>query len=397
MLTYSDDRPAAEALLLDYAKRLNFHRQGRQAVFLHLSRLREDLRTAADINLTLRKARDVAFRYQGEVFHLANEDVVMLLKEPRPDVLDAVLAQICRLFRHDPLVQQDRDQFVRRFDMESEYEDFLDLVKRIKHQADVQDLNAPVRAADLDLNDPAFVQTATSCVHPNELVHTSVIYELLDEGGLVPQVTLITPLASCLEEVMLRGVDVASNPALLPHAGRLMERRLVRAAAYLADPWPVPWVIHVGLDCLISAEFMEFDLAWRRHGAADRDADPRFMVDFAEACALPERYAFARDYLQERGYGLWLGGVDKSSLLTLDLAALGAEAVRLDWPGQREALGLTRNVLAQAVARLGRHRVILDGCDEDGALDLARELGVTRVAGAYADAVSRGEKIWKVA
>jgi len=397
MPSFSDPLPQAESLLLDYAKRLDYHRHGRIAICLRLSLLRPDLKTPTDINLLLRKARDLAYRYQGEVFHLACEDVVLALKDANLDIVDSVLNQICRLFRHDPLVQKDRDQFVVRYDMETQYKEFLDFSKIIKHRLSDSDNSISARPLDLSRIDPALVQTATGFVDPNELVFQRAVYSLKPDGRLSPVYTGVSLLDEQVAELMLKGVDIRSNPSLLAHGRRLMECRVLGAIAYLASPWQMPWTLSLALETLSSFEFMIFNAEWRRNNPPDVNSDPRFVVSYDHVRREEKLFTYVRDYITELGYHLWLRGVDRGVLTTLNVDERGVEKIKLDWPGSREELGLTRNILSQTIKNIGAGRVILAGCDDERSLDLARELGVSEVEGDYADAVFKGEKTWKAA
>ncbi len=397
MPSHSKPLPQAETLLLEYAKRLDYHRQGRAAICLRLSALRPDLKKPADINLTLRKARDLAYRYQGEVFHLSCEDVVLTLKDANPDIVTTVFDQICRLFRHDPLVQKDRDQFVVHFDMETQYKEFLDLSKITKHQAESGGGADEARPLELNQIDPALVQTATGFADPEDLVVKRTIYVLDSDDRILPTFTGISLVETQVADVMLEGVDIQSNPQLFPHGYQLMERRVLSAIPYLATPWQAPWALTVALETLGSFEFMVFNREWRRRNPPNAATDPRFVVAYEHVRNESRLFSYVRDYMTERGYCLWVCDVNRNAVTTLDAEGLGTEKIKLAWPGSREELGLTRTILSRAIDNIGADRIILTGCDNDRSLELARELGVTQVEGDYADAVFRGEKTWKVA
>jgi|GEM_PF-3285269 len=398
MPSYSDSLPQTEALLLDYAKQLNFHRQGRSAICLRVSLLRPDMKKPTDINLMVRKCRDLAYRYQGEIFHLGCGDVVLTLKDSTPDIVNSVLDQICRLFRHDPLVQKDRDAFVVRYEMETQYNEFLDYAKITKHHSEDKDeAHAAVRPLELDRLDPAFVQTATGFADPEDLVIRKSIYKLDGDNLLLPVFTEVSVDPDKVVDVMLKGVDAHSNPELVIQGYRLMECRVLSAIAFLAAPWATPWALQLGLAALGSFNFMIFDRAWRQLNPPQGESDPRFVICYEDIRAQPGVFAYLQHFMAGREYPLWVSGVDRNVLAMLDLGELGVEKVKLSWPGSREEMGLTRTVLAKAIGAIGPEHVILTGCEHDRSLDLARELGITHVEGTYADAVFHGEKIWKVA
>ncbi len=397
MLPHDENSRGEENLLLDYAKRVGYHRQGRSAVWLHMSKLRADIRTESDLNLALGKARDLAHRYQGEVFHLYNDDLVITLKDAKKNVTNSVVGKIRKIFKHDPLVEGSPELFSDRYDMDKQYTEFLDLVKIIRHNVG-SDGVLDGRPEEIMRDDPGVVHTITGVIDPERIIEKTDIFELGGTLALKRFALEIYPLETALDEFMLKGVDILSNPAMRTYAADLLERRLLAAAPHLGVPWPMPWVMKARISTLLSVDFMAFDRDWRRrwnHGVDD--AVPAFVVSYGDCFSDESVFRFAADFVRERGYALWLDEISKFTLPSINLGTYGFDMIKLDWPGSAEELGLTREVLSRAIKRIGGDRIILTGCDEDGSLDLAIELGIRYVQGSFADSVFAGEIGWRAA
>jgi len=125
--------PRPEELLIDYARRLQRHRAGRRALWFHLSRLGRQNRHESDIQLAANLLIPLAHRYQGEVFALANGDIVVCLKNPSPKEVDTAVFDLRFSFAQDPLMQRaDKEGthlFLTTYDMADRYDAFLDRVK----------------------------------------------------------------------------------------------------------------------------------------------------------------------------------------------------------------------------------------------------------------------------
>ncbi len=388
--------PEQEDLLLDLAKRLAYHKQGRSAVCIHTSMLRPEIKTTQDVNLAARKARDLAYRYQGEVFHLSNDDLVFIMKDAKEGLVKDILDQICHIFRHDPLVKSKRDRFITRYVMDDQYQEFLDFAKITRHQASTQGEDGTARPFDVDLEDPGLIQTPTGAVDPEEIVQKSQIY-MFGNSDLEPRACKVFLPDDSHIEGLMDGIDIESNMELRSFALEFGERNVLVVAPHLAAPWPAPWAMKTKVATLLSSEFLTFDRDWKAAADPEDPQRPSFIIAYRDIQADRTLFQFARDFVTERGYDLWLDGVTKDQLPTIDLDSLGVSMICLESLGTREELGLTRKILKMAVGHIGGERVVLGQCELEGSLDLARELGIACVSGSYADAVFAGTKSWKAA
>ncbi|MFO1187965.1 MAG: hypothetical protein U1E87_11255 [Alphaproteobacteria bacterium] len=125
--------PSPEELLLDYARRLDRHRQGRRALWIHLSRLSRQLRQEGDHLLGANVMRPLARKFHGEVFALATGDLVVLLKEPDDKSIESALFDLRLAFSRDPLMrrvdEEGPDVYLTVYDIAASYDVFVEAVK----------------------------------------------------------------------------------------------------------------------------------------------------------------------------------------------------------------------------------------------------------------------------
>ncbi|MBB4211043.1 hypothetical protein [Rhodothalassium salexigens] len=134
-------RANQEDLLLDYLKGLRRHTQERSAIRLALSDLERRHREAAFVRSAAQEIRPLVNRYEGQLFRLANSDIIVVVKGASRADLDIYTTRERMLFRKDNYLKAaeavDQDLLVTQYDLERDYERF---------RADMEALVAQIRA-----------------------------------------------------------------------------------------------------------------------------------------------------------------------------------------------------------------------------------------------------------
>ncbi len=124
--------PEPEELFLDYVKRMARHRDGREVLLVHMSKLDFGNRNRHHVELVTARLGQVARKFDGRVFKLANDDIACVVREASPGVIDNVLFEVRYGFSTDALVQaEDAGDavFIERFDVRWDYETVEKLAK----------------------------------------------------------------------------------------------------------------------------------------------------------------------------------------------------------------------------------------------------------------------------
>ena len=391
-MSSSKDLLSAERQVLDYVQRLEFHKRGRIVFCVHFSSLRPDLQTETRLKDAFKKLEQLSKRYHGELFQLLNNDMVLAAKEPDMDVVEDVFRQVCNLFDRDPLIRTARDSFVSRYELESDYDDLLVFIKVLKHRLELEGASASNRPHGVESNDPGMVQTLLGYENPSAFVEKSTVYSVLSGGRLEPLVHEMAFRPSALSELMLDGVIVESNPAIVDHAQLLLERRMLAAISKMTDPWLLPWGLTLGVDALASAEFIHFQRDWSRKWGDTEDIRPWFFVRMNSIRSDFERFVFARNFVQRFGFQMSLTGVAAQHVGQINMDALQFQRIRVDLPRAQdpdEVLDLTKT-FKSVLARLSPDAVIFRGCETVDILRQALDAGACFVQGKAADAVHSG-------
>src|SRR5581483_4197973 len=99
-----------ELQLVEYLDFIGRHREGRRAVHIHLSKLREHNRREHHMRIAVDAFDGLLKQVDGKVFLLGNSDIVFICKGASAADIDAVVTRIRLLFSDDPLAQEGGDE-----------------------------------------------------------------------------------------------------------------------------------------------------------------------------------------------------------------------------------------------------------------------------------------------
>lgn len=117
--------PEPEELFLDYVKRLRHHRDGREVVLVHMSKLEMMNRTRHHVELVTSRLGQMARKFDGRVFRFINGDIACVMRDASAGHIDNVLFEVRYGFSDDELVQAEdagHGVFIERFDVRWDYD-----------------------------------------------------------------------------------------------------------------------------------------------------------------------------------------------------------------------------------------------------------------------------------
>ncbi len=419
--------------MVDYVKQLRRHTEGRRAVHIRLSALEKHFREEHYRLFAASALRSVITRFGATMFALPNADLVLITKDARVDDIDPALNTIRRKLRESHLiasldpVQGVSDEFVVWFDIEKAYEDFKAYVEQLAallqlgeaaNEAESQAMEGPAlrlrRPAQQDM--PVMLRTPSHV----RMMPVNPLPKEFQERHLDPEMLLMLTKA-------MQGVDVAG----------LLRRQMVKAILGDAPPMPVlehkfvprslvyetlltnsrilsenRWLSgylddHLGHQVLASTPSMSnevsmassikvtsasvlsasFDLFEKSLGKHPRS---KVVLEFGpgDIVTNPVDYQEASRHVIALGYRISVGDLHPLAFLSLDVEPMQAAFVKIlkprgnisDWLN-----GKTEVALQNKIERIGKARVILDGCEEKTDIDLGHLLGITLFQGHAVD------------
>ena len=388
------DASTPESRLLDYACHLEFHKTGCQAIYVHISNLRSDVRGTQNVKQAEKVLSDLATLYQGELFRLRNCDLACIVKGAPVEELGDALTDLCAPFEKDPLVRVAIDSFMKQYNLDTDYDDFLTFVKVQRQHIEYQGVRASNRPEEVDFNDPAMVQTILGFAPPTAFVKQQTIYRI-DPGGLLhPVVHEMAHKPNALTNVMLEGVLVDSNPQAKAQAKTHLDKQLLSVLPHMLDPWPSPWALQTSLDVITSAEFLIFHRYWSDQHECDDGQAPWFFVDVGDIEGNLEKFRYAKSFLQETPFRLAVSDLTFPQLIELDKEVADLHALCCVVPTREKRDDTFDNMLTVVLHHFGPDKLVVWGCDDVQTLTDMRAAGARLVHGQAAGAVFAGEEHW---
>ena len=397
----------SERTLLETVQRQLRAPARRMAIVLHLSRLTSPAPRPHHRRIARALLQESAQQHDGQVFSLGNGDLVLLCSAASdnaqratrwhatsvtPGELPAILARLMRVDTPDP--RRLVSSWMLRTDAEA--------ILAYGH-ARVAETAAPPT-----LNDDGFGDTSDAIAllrqieteAATDLLHrqTAVLVQGEARSSIRP---LFFELTFSVQALAIRaGIDPARpvrDPFLLRHLAEQMDTRLLRALQAEAEaPGPLSQMrrrggpmLHINLT-LGGVERSGLTGLLAQAGTLPLGGE----ISVMDACADLDRFHRVRAALQEAGALVVLDRISHLALAMTDLSELGADLFKLDWSAAVGVLDLAdQAVLRAAVARLGAHRLVLQGADAEAALVWGLDQGIRRFQGRHVDAMLAAKRI----
>ncbi len=397
----TNQRPASESLLSDYAKRLGKFRDGRRAVHFHLSRLKPYNRRKHHLRIVTSVLDPMVKRFDGALFHLYNNDIIIICKDVAVSDIDDNVRRLRFLFSEDPLLfgtEQAGKEFCSWYDFSEDYPRFKTLTDEVltayerfeaERTAVARNRVANGMSADpqivtaIDAPRLGAIENAIARADLSHLIHRQAICTFTKGSPPRPLLYEIYISIDELREVLLPSCDLTANPWLFLDLTRHLDRRMMSLLTWSNDSSLRESIsINLNISTVLSPEFLELDTALGTQAANS------FVIEIQliDALADVSSFGFARDFLHDRGYRVCLDGVTHRSLPFVDRGELGVDLVKLIWSGDLlHYSGSRREDFSRGVEKLSPERVILCRCDSKEALDIGRDLGIALYQGRMVD------------
>ncbi len=389
--------PSQEHLLLDYVRRLEKHKDGRQAVHIHLSSLKPFNRRDHHIRAAANSFEFLVREMQGQLFVLQSSDLFFIYKDRAQPEVETVVQKVRYLFSDDPLLAEEESDdrgFATWYDVEADYDAILYSVQdqveagQRGHSAGRNRLSARASLkARQEQGEPLTpevlerIESALERADLSNLVRRQFICGISQKMVPMPVLSEMFISIRDLRETLLPSVNLLSNRWLFQHLTETLDRRML-AMLNRPDALAISGDISINLNIstMLSPEFIAFDenLSAVRRGAIIIELQ---KVDiFADLGA----YLFAREYAQDKGYRVCIDGLTHHTMPMVDRDRLGADLVKLIWdPEMADEGDAMHDRITALVARAGESRVVLCRVDTREAVDFGHSVGITLFQGRY--------------
>ncbi len=391
--------PNEDSVLLDYARRLNKFRKNRHAVHIFVSRLKAHNRREHHLRIVSSTFEPLIRKYDGAMFHLYNQDMVIICNGAKVSDIDDCVLRVRYLFSEDPLFKQDDeeggDPFCTWFEMEQDYPRFLAFAEKNAEERSRYDAQkaaeaqAKERVKQHDLP-PMDALSLASLIRSIQNADLSSMLRRQPICAVIPNAKphiLFNELyiaIDALHELLMPTHDLKGSRWLFRELCRHLDTRMMAILGSSNDEaLKRAFSLNLDLETLVSDAFLEFD-------AALNNASRRTIVIEVQAHDVLSDmtdFCFAREFLRDRGYRICLDGINHLSLPLIDRELLGVDLVKLEWSDSMAGLGDDEDSerLMKAIRALTPDRLILHHCASAQSLEFGRSAGITMYQGFLID------------
>jgi len=392
-----------ETALVEYVDFIGRHREGRRAVHIHLSKLREHNRREHHMRIAVDAFDGLLKQIDGKVFLLSNSDIMFICKGASAADIDAVVTRIRLLFSDDPLAQEGGDEgshFATWFELDNNFNDLVAAVKKMAVEYEARKRGARPAAAAGGAPAPGQPQRVRQPLNPLLLGKLEGLLARTDLSNLMRRQSIcaMTPGSppqqlfrelyisiADLQKTVVPDVDLFADQWLFQRLTQTLDRRMLALMSRNDDSTLNSAIsLNLNVSTVLSPEFLAFDKV------IQTTARSSIVIELQKIDILADlgAFFFARDFLKERRYKICLDGINYITFPFINREKLGVDLIKLVFSNEMydekpPARGFVP--FRELIEQTGRARVILSRVDTEDAVKFAHGHGITLFQGRFFD------------
>ena len=398
----SSSKMKKDVIIYDYINRLEDKVKECTALYIEGHKLSNNSLRFMSRQTMLKIFENVTTKYQGEVFGLPNDDIIVIYDKTAQEEVLACLIKVRYMLHDDPLLKDayDLEQigFVKYFDLGENVkalyaaiEDAMSQysgLEQAEHKEESQNQNLSKEVVigarkirqELTPNLLAKVQKALSMTDFSSLIRRQSVCAVIGKSS--PQVLFDEVFVSIadLRDMLMPDVDLAANPWLFLHlAGTLDKRVLVHVSKHDDGALTRNFSLNLNVSTLLSDDFLLFDENINTSMRSSVVLELQLVDIFSDIKA----FMLAKTFAQYRGYKICIDGVTVDKLKYINRTNLGADLIKIIWhPSFIDIVNEDKHFV-DYVNRAKRAKMILCRVDDPAAVEIGNSLGINLYQGRY--------------
>lgn len=398
----SSSKMKKDVIIYDYINRLEDKVKECTALYIEGHKLSNNSLRFMSRQTMLKIFENVTTKYQGEVFGLPNDDIIVIYDKTAQEEVLACLIKVRYMLHDDPLLKDayDLEQigFVKYFDLGENVkalyaaiEDAMSQysgLEQAEHKEESQNQNLSKEVVigarkirqELTPNLLAKVQKALSMTDFSSLIRRQSVCAVIGKSS--PQVLFDEVFVSIadLRDMLMPDVDLAANPWLFLHlAGTLDKRVLVHVSKHDDGALTRNFSLNLNVSTLLSDDFLLFDENINTSMKSSVVLELQLVDIFSDIKA----FMLAKTFAQYRGYKICIDGVTVDKLKYINRTNLGADLIKIIWhPSFIDIVNEDKHFV-DYVNRAERAKMILCRVDDPAAVEIGNSLGINLYQGRY--------------
>lgn len=397
-----------EAHLVELLQLVENQPQGWTAIALHFSKLLEHYRSEYQLKIATNLMNDLLGDRDGAIYLCSDSTIYVAVRNFPRQLTDKMIFQLRYLYMDDPLAYtadgEENPTFCTVYDIESQWQEFTNLIKRrmvarvMQAQGSIPRVAAAVAASEggsrpmtkreanaLTVNNLSYIEEAMRDADITATIRRQPICAALAGASVKTVFDEMYINIEHLKQSLGVEVDLLSNRWLFKYLTQQLDERVLdtiqrNSVRYLSKAIS----INLNVTTLLSSRFMEFD------AAVKSSIKTNIVIELQIADVFEDMTAFllAKELAQKLGYRICLDGVTDLSIEQIDRVRLGFDLIKLLWDGGKNVPSDEKKLkLSEAVKQCGNNRVILTRCDNKKAVEYGQSLGITLFQGRYLDSL----------
>ncbi|MBM3555178.1 MAG: EAL domain-containing protein [Alphaproteobacteria bacterium] len=384
-----------DATVIEYLDRLGRRsRAHHYAVHIRLSESYFYRRNRAFVTIAGHTVLALAQRYNGQMFTLWNEDILLVIAAEGDHELSQIAKQIQYLFTEDPMafesgVGTDYEKLCTWYGLFKEFAAFRDAVEAVLaagNKGPTGEARRSGRRLGKGKSDLAPLTSAEVAAIENALRQSDI-------SVFLKRQPIAVVLSDQKPETIFHEMHVSINalkqrlfPTVDLRGGRWLFQALTvmlddRMLAYLRrDRTHSRFSVNLNVATVLSDKFIAFDESIKSGSRGS------IVIEFQRADVLYDFGAFrmARDFLRGRGYRVCIDGITPDVLAVFSHPELEVDFMKLFYFKDQE-VDWTSDRLKAQIKAANRLRLIMARVDDEAALSLGKALGIRLFQGFFVD------------
>lgn len=388
-----------DTVIFDYLRKIEKDMAQFQALYMHTSKLQNQSLRSAQRETLIDTFENVIKKSGGEIFSLANEDMVVIFNSVSHDEVLACLVKVRFIFHDDPLIRNAVDLlqsgFAKIYVLATETEAFREAVKETVTLAgaDKQENKPAAKPAagamgnaqrklrrELTPSMLAKIQKALSMMDFSSLIRRQSVCAVI--GKSPPQMIFDEVFVSIadLRDMLMPDVDLTSNPWLFMYLTETLDKRvLVSVSRHDDGSLTSNFSLNLNVSTILSDEFLEFDENINPSQRSTIVLELQLTDIFSDIKA----FILAKTFAQYRGYKICIDGITVDKLQYIDRGHLDGDLLKIIWhPSFMDIIKEDRH-FTDYVNKAERARMILCRVDDPQAVEVGNSLGINLYQGRY--------------
>ncbi|MFV0626811.1 MAG: hypothetical protein ACK5N8_05640 [Alphaproteobacteria bacterium] len=339
-------------------------------------------------------------KYDGGIFILYNNDVVVVYNKISTNEVKAALIKIKYLFNDDLVLKNGENlsgNFISFFNLSTSVGELKLSVKRnlesyfreasLKGNKVVSNVGAekfsgffPQKQKDITPSVLSRMQKSLNITDFSNLIRRQSVCIIIGDSKPKTLFDEVYVSIKDLAETIIPGVDLTSNTWLFQNLTESLDKRMLSMIrkhddVYLSNSFS----INLNVATILSDDFIAFD----EHFTPQAKSTITFEFNILDILSDIKTFILAQTYLQYQGYKTCIDGITLDKLKYVNYKELDCDLMKFVWHSDFGDVIRKDKYFNDYIDEVERSKIIISRIDEPQAIEIGKSLGINLFQGRY--------------